>query len=140
MATSGPFPGGKKTGGRVAGTPNKVTFDLIEMLRAKGFEPAAALVETYTHAMDDFKRHEFNRALAEKKMNENLGEDSVPFKVGMDDGAREALKIATHAAAQLMQYTHPKRKAIEHTGAGGEPLELKPVVFYLPDNGRSKRD
>jgi len=36
-----------------------------------------------------------------------------------------------NASKEVAQYIHPKRKAIEHTGAGGEPLPV-PVVQVLP--------
>lgn len=112
------------------------------MLRERGFDPAAKLAETYQAAEDGFARCERRRKRLEKEENDRRAKEGLPpVELPYDEQGLEYLKRAESAAAQLMQYTHPKRKAIEHTGANGEPLEgVMPVVFYLPDNGRSKRD
>lgn len=85
--------GHKKTGGRVAGTPNKLTVDLAIRLDELGFDPLARLVQCHEEAL--------------KAYLENRDGD-----VRMT-GAPQYLKIATDAAADMMQYRYPKRKAIE---------------------------
>jgi hypothetical protein len=95
------MPKGKKCGGRKKGTPNKITFELIETLRAKGFDPAAELVQVHYEAMKLYRA----------KVKDNKGW-----------GAGPALDTACKAASDLMEYVYPKRKSVELTGAEGANL------------------
>lgn len=102
MPTPGRPPGSApKSGGRKKGTPNKITFDLIQTLREKGFDPAAALVECHVEAMKLYKRRQ-------AATNGAFG--------------GSALDTATRAAGDLMEFVYPKRKAIELTGKDGDDL------------------
>lgn len=94
-------PGTPKTGGRKKGTPNAITLDLIQTLRAKGFDPVAELIEVHREAM-------------------NLYHDKCKKQKGF--GAGPCLDTAARAAGDLMQYVYPKRKAVELTGADGANL------------------
>jgi hypothetical protein len=90
-----------KKGGRVRGTPNKKTLDLIKTLQDKNFDPAAKLVEVYAESLKLYKY-------------------KVKHQKGW--GAGECLSVARGAAADLMQYCYPKRKSIELTGKDGKDL------------------
>lgn len=94
-------PKGIRYGGRSKGTPNKITFDLIQTLRGKGFDPAAELVKTHAEAM-------------------KLYRDRMKNAKGY--GACTALDIAQRSASDLMEYVYPKRKSVELTGAEGTDL------------------
>jgi hypothetical protein len=83
---------GHKVGGRKKGTPNKVTTDVAEKLRKLGCDPIEGM------------------ALIA------LGRDAQgnPIDVSID--------LKAKMNAELAQYILPKRKALEHSGPGGEPL------------------
>lgn len=93
-----------KTGGRRKGTPNKRTQEFIDVLQRRKFSPADALIDVYRKALRSYE--------AGHGSSSGDGPD-MTFKY---------LEIAQKAASELMQYRFPKRKAIEHTGADGEPL------------------
>ena len=108
--------GQPKTGGRKKGTPNKITLDLVALLEEQGFSPAAKLVENHALAMKEYERAaEIFDAIQDKRADYKL----VPLH---NDNACNYLKLAQGAASDLMSYVYPKRKAIEHTGAGGANL------------------
>lgn len=89
---------GERRGGRAPGTPNKKMQDIIDVLQEKGFNPVAKLIELSAIAEDAYQRHEGTNY------------------------AHNYLSIAQKNCLGLMDYLYPKRKAIEHTGAEGEPL------------------
>jgi hypothetical protein len=125
---------GKKTGGRVAGTPNKVTRDLIDELNAKGYSPVAALIETAYKADKEFERIK----AIERRVNRDLTEEEQTIMTG--DTALNWLKLSASAAADILPYVYPKRKAVEHSGPNGTPLNPSQTIIYIPANGREKND
>lgn len=111
---------GKKTGGRRAGTPNKnshaLRLDLLETLRAHGFDPAAELIAVYKDARTEYERaEEIHEAIQEKRADYKM----IPLS---DSSGSEYLRIAKDAAKELMRYTYPQLKAVELTGQGGADL------------------
>lgn len=95
---------GKKKPGPKPGSPkaSPLRFDLLEILRAKGFEPAAALVEVHQ--------------LARAQYAARLKKSANGF------GAQGYLDIARSSATDLMEFIYPKRKAVELTGQDGVDL------------------
>jgi hypothetical protein len=57
---------GKKTGGRLPGTPNKQTTDLIELIKFKypGYHPVVALVDIANSSQDISIRLQANKEVA----------------------------------------------------------------------------
>lgn len=51
---------------------------------------------------------------------EAAGKDPVKVMIDLLDSLDETMRF--QAAKELIQYVHPKRKAIEHSGPDGEPL------------------
>ncbi len=78
---------GKKTGGRVKGTPNKLSAMVATRLEELGCDPIEGMA-----------------------------------LIAMDENSPDELK--GRMFAELAQYVYPKRKAIEHTGAGGSAIEM----------------
>jgi hypothetical protein len=88
---------GRKTGGRVAGTPNRKTRDVEELLASLDCDPI--------------------RGMAEIARNPEA-----------------SLELRGRMYAELSQYVYPKRKAVEHSSAGGESIGGKlEVVFVTRD-------
>ena len=91
---------GVRYGGRVAGTPNKkdaaARLDLLSMLKSRGFDPAARLVEAALEAEENY--------IATKKENANRG---------IDRGQTTALEVVINANSELMQYVYPKLKSVD---------------------------
>jgi hypothetical protein len=114
-----PFKEGKpKTGGRKKGVANKRTRELQDFLDEKNFNPAAKLILIYRKAMKEYGRAEDVHDIIEDTRR------GMGFKaVGASDQGPTYLGIALSAAKDLMQYVYPKRKAIEHTGKDGSPLQ-----------------
>lgn len=84
--------------GRKAGTPNKKTKELMEVLVKHDFEPAEALIYIYKQAKQIFEY---------RKQRSNLA------------GALTAMDRMHDAASELAGYVYPKKKAIEHSGEIG---------------------
>ncbi len=138
------WPQGKskpKTGGRRKGIPNKRTKEFLEVLAEQNFCPARALVRTYRKAMKQYMV--FDQVV--DRMTEALeGEDPVEITrtiraaQTLGYSAPTYLSIAENAAKELMNYTYPKRKAIEFKnpgdggGSGG-------VIVFIPSNGREAK-
>lgn len=117
------WPKGKskdKTGGRKTGTPNKRTQELIEILEEEDFDPARKLIITYRKAMKQYLR--YDRAI-DRIMNGDPRHRDRLRGHDLHDQAPTYLRLAQDAAKELMQYRHPKRKAIELSGAVGGPLD-----------------
>jgi hypothetical protein len=104
--------------GRKKGTPNKKTEALLELLERKNFSPAEAMIYVYRKAIKEYKRaEEVHDALQEAALEKGL--DGLKIHILGPD----YLTIAGNMAKELMQYVHPKRKAIDLT-SGGEPLSF----------------
>jgi hypothetical protein len=97
MAESGKR-GPKK--GAIYRTKNaELKLDLLATLRAKGFDPAASLVEIHLEAR--------------KQYENRLRKSASGF------GAASFLGIANESAKHLMEFVYPKLKSVELTGQDG---------------------
>ena len=85
---------GRKTGGRVAGTPNRRTVEVIERLEALGCDPIEGMA-----------------------------------RIAMD--MTTPVEVRARMFAELAGYVAPKRKAVEHNGAGGFQIVLSPTEASL---------
>lgn len=86
------------------GVPKQTTqmrFELLEVLKAKGFDPVAALIEIHRDASKHYKER---------------------LKTHNGFGAVGAMGVAREAASGIMEYVYPKRKAVELTGQDGADL------------------
>jgi hypothetical protein len=81
---------GRKTGGRVAGTPNRKTMEVAERLESLRCDPIEGMAR--------------------------IAEDT-----------ENPPELRGRMYAELAQYLHPKRKAIEHSGSGEAPLTITVV-------------
>ncbi len=135
------LPGCKKNGGRNKGTPNKITRDLLDKLDELGFDPAEALVYVHNQAVKQYEKSEEVLALIRDAVQNPHDESkNVYIKKELRGRSAEFLKIVESSASHIMQYTHPKRKAIEHSlNPDSKPLGFQQVVLYVPDNGRAKK-
>lgn len=84
--------------GRKAGTPNKKTVELIQVLEKHNFDPGEQFIWLYKEAKKIF---EF------RKQRSNLV------------GALSALDRMIEINEDLAQYVFPKKKAVEHSGEVG---------------------
>lgn len=98
MSKVGRPAGSPKTGGRQAGTPNKRTRDILEILDKANYCPITTLMWVEEQAREIFEM---------RKRNTNWS------------GALVALDQAESAASEIAQYTLPKKKAVEHSGEVG---------------------
>ncbi len=129
---------GKKTGGRKKGTPNKRTQEFIDVLERRKFSPADALVDIFRKASKQF--HQYDKLVEGVLEAARNGDGIEPSQVrGLFDSDEKIqyLEIARKVATDLMQYRFPKRKAIEHTGAGGESL-AKSFIDLMQDACRDE--
>lgn len=106
-------PKGVRIGGRQKGTPNKEVKSLRAIAESLGVNPFEFLLR---FAKGDWK---------------GLGYDS-PTRIVSYTQSGEAIyddvikpEIRFKAASEATQYLEPKRKAIEHSGPGGGPIESR---------------
>lgn len=85
--------------GRKKGQLSPITMDAVETLRKAGHDPIAFHLEMVMHS--------WNRYLGLLKKRQGYG-------------ANGALMVAREANADLLKYTHPTRKAVEHSGSIGQ--------------------
>lgn len=110
---------GERRGGRTKGTPNKRTLATIGFVEAiTQIDPLQFLADVVN---DDVSR--------------------VKPKIITMDGVLVELPSFTFehrmkAAVELAQYLHPKRKAIEHSGPDGGPIEHG-VVDLTPSEAKA---
>ena len=122
---------GAKFGGRKKGTPNKVTASIAEKLAAWACDPFKTLA-----------------AIADGDLACNVcrGKGKTRYQAAHDGdrtfertcqscyGSKfEKVSPAERgkAAAELAQYIAPKRKAIEHSGPEGGPMQAKVTVEFV---------
>jgi hypothetical protein len=86
---------GVKTGGRVAGTPNRKSKDVADLLASLDFDPIRGMVE-----------------------------------IARNPDA--SLELRGRMNAELAHYVFPKRKAVEHSGAGGGSVLSDVKVILVP--------
>ena len=96
--------------------PRQITRDLFDKLTDMGFDPAEALVNVHREAWSQYEEFKGTKVAA------------------------EYLRIVESSASNMMQYTHPKRKSIEHNVKDEKDLGAAQVVFYLPKNGRTREE
>lgn len=106
---------GKKTGGRKKGSLNKKTKYALDILEDYGFCPIAKGVETYERALLEFE------------------EDRSDFRF-------KYLEIAQRELQDLRQYVFPKRKAVELTGAEGQPISFIQLIQQYADDDAGGSD
>lgn len=90
--------------GRKSGSVNLRTQDLVDLLESLNYSPVAKLIEVGAKA----------EAAYEKA---STSTDQLTRST-----AHSYLRIAQSSASDLMPYLFPKRRAVEHTGAEGQPL------------------
>jgi hypothetical protein len=117
-----PFETGKPklpNSGRKKGTPNKNTQDVMALCDRLGCNPIEIMAR---FAINDW---------------EGLGYDSPDTVVGYSKTAqplkqqRITEKMRLDAASELAGYLIPKRKAIEHTGKDGDPIQVETLETFL---------
>jgi len=109
-----------KTGGRKPGTPNKRTVEVQERLAALGCDPIEAMAKAVVLDAVALCVEGGYLTAAEAKDNPGLAR-AMAIKLYPPE-------LTLRMAAELAQYVAPKRKAIEHTGRGGEALKLEVVL------------
>lgn len=110
MATPGKKPGSPKTGGRQKGTPNKNKQEFVELLQ-EAAEAVAARSQN-----PEVKK------LAKQGLNPLLEITEIYFEL-------KALGIAsvgprTDILLKTLEYSYPKKKAVEVSGPDGGPVEV----------------
>jgi hypothetical protein len=131
--------GRSKTGGRKKGTPNKRTVEFLEILEEENFCPTRALITSYRKAMKAYGATD--KAFTALKEAET-GEErlaALGLAAAITDQAPTNLAIAQRAAAELMQYANPKRKAIEFKAPSNGDEKAGGVLIFMPSNGREAK-
>jgi len=126
-----------KTGGRKKGTPNKRTMEFLRILEEEGFCPTRALISTYRKALKEYRRaDELANLIMEKEWMADPGKRTPR---DLHSRAATFLGVAEKAASELMQYSQPKRKAIEFKPAGNDDETAGGVLIFMPSNGREAK-
>ena len=134
-----PFKAGQKppaNAGRKKGTPNRITRTVEEILARAGCDPIEILSQI---------------ANGEVKCGTCHGTGTTKFKVAGTDRLADRIcescygtkleKIAPdlrhRASSTLAEYRYPKRKAIEHSGPGGnDPIKHELTVVFVDPKDR----
>jgi hypothetical protein len=136
--------------GRKPGQPNKSTWKIEEILRAKNCNPHEVMMDIMLGNVECNKcRGKLKTAYVlpdgthTKECKQNQEETGIPDCICNGIGERECQscnrsgyehitpELRGKMAAELAQYISPKRKAIEHTGPEGGPMEHSLVVEFV---------
>lgn len=98
---------GEKTGGRKKGTPNKRSFDAIELAQEYDCDPLEFLLKVMTN---DWKGLGFKSEFKPKSKYLKELKPNITF----DQRIR--------AAEEALQYLYPKRKPVDKNGDDQDPL------------------
>lgn len=119
------MPAGKKTGGRVAGTPNRQTVDIMAKLAKLKCDPIIGMARI---AMGDVPCDRCAGSGTAKYVRTDTGgwafdpEEGSPSTCRVCWGSRKEpvdLKLQADMHKELAQYVAPKRKAVELSGTAG---------------------
>lgn len=119
---------GNKTGGRQKGTVNKKTQELQEIADKLNCNPFEILAH---FANGDWKSLGYKaeeRTVGYTKQGDPIKEETIPPRLRCD------------AAKEAAGYLYPKRKAIEHTGKDGNPIQYQSLEDYLRGNNETPSD
>lgn len=124
---------GERRGGRAEGTPNKATASIEEKLARLGCDPLEGMARI---ALNDLPCGVCRGKGKTKYMRD--GKISVRICESCYGTLYEACapELRGKMLAELAQYVAPKRKAIEHSGPGGGPIETR--VLELLTEGRAR--
>jgi len=134
-----------KTGGRKRGTPNKRTTDFLKILEEMEFCPTRSVIESHRRAMKEFDRMDevvdklLDAAYDIKDLGEQERASLIKKVYSYASSAPQYLAIAQRAAAELLQYAQPKRKAIEFKPPGDGDEKAGGVLIFMPSNGREAK-
>lgn len=104
--------------GRKKGTPNKVTQNLMELADKLEVNPIEVLL-LFAKGDHESLGYEKTHVVGFDKMGQPITEDTIPPKLRCD------------AAKEACGYLFPKRKAIEHTGKDGNPIQYQSLEDFL---------
>lgn len=120
---------GERRGGRKAGTPNKKTEELEAILRRLNCSPEERLALIANGTLPCC-------VCFGKGRTHYLGKNGK-MEMRKCESCRGTLRekispsLIKEAAAELLSYLRPKRKAIEHTGPEGGAIEHSIKVVYV---------
>lgn len=129
-----------------AGVPNKRTQETLDRLAEMGCDPLELSAKIALGqeldgphpAVGEFRRlvHDLQNALDGKGDDPHLFPDRLEALIDEHLLAGYVpIELRSKHIADLMQYSHPKLKAVDVTTGGNELTNL--VQVYMPDNGRS---
>jgi hypothetical protein len=136
------WPAGKsklKTGGRKKGTPNKRTTEFLKILEEQDFCPTRALITSYRKAMKAYASVDKAMSLVADAKDTEERLQALGIVANLTANAPTNLSIAQRAAAELLQYAQPKRKAIEFKPPGEGDENAGGVIIFMPSNGREAK-
>ncbi len=128
-----PTPKGVRLGGRKKGTPNKSTATLKERMDRLKCDPFTVLARIANGELACGVCHgkgktRYQSAEGADRTLERLCQSCYGSKLERISPAERG-----KAAAELAQYLEAKRKAIEHSGTEGGPIQARvEVVFVKP--------
>lgn len=122
---------GKKTGGREAGTPNRRTVELVERIKAQcgeDFDPVLGMAKLAQDELHNLDREDDAREIIDlAAKGEDLGGLALRLRAAIKAQAANRA-FALQALAEVAQYVHAKRKAVEMSGEGGGAVTFEMVI------------
>lgn len=132
-----PAPEVKIHKGRLKGTPNKRTTELMTRLNSIGCDPLEITARIALGDVPCGTCHGIGKTKFQAKggyKTNGFAPERVCQSCWGDGKEKVITRDRLAAASELLQYLHPKRKAIEVTGEDGEPIRHAVLVkFVEPD-------
>ncbi len=121
--------GQPRTGGRIKGTANKKTIEVIETLAKLKCDPIAGMAKIAMDARSPLDLESLEMVRRIKNALQGKKDLLEFFEMLLSSWRNYPPELRAKMFSELAQYVFPKRKAIEHTGQNGEPLQISIVKF-----------
>jgi hypothetical protein len=124
--------GGKRDGaGRPSGSRNRITSELVERIKAQcgeEFDPVLGMAKLAQDELNSLERDDDAREIIDlAAKGEDLADLAMRLKAVIKAQAANRA-FALQALAEVAQYVHAKRKAVEVSGEGGGAVTFEMVL------------
>ncbi len=123
---------GEKSGGRIKGSANKKTVEVIETLAKMKCDPITGMAKIAMgkSALDAGAMRIVKKIRAALKGEKDQLEF---FELLLTSWRKSSPELQAKMFSELAQYIYPKRKAIEVTGPGGNPVPVEVIQRTIVD-------
>jgi hypothetical protein len=130
---AGRQPGTIKTGGRIKGSTNKKTLEVIDTLAKLKCSPIEGMAKIAMDARSPLDAESLKATKEIKKLLKDKPKLLEFFEMILQSWTHHSPELRAKMYSELAQYVFPKRKAVEVSGEDGMPIAVDAVVRTIVD-------